>query len=288
MDITDLAGVRVTTYFADHVDLVAETLRSEFIIDESSSIDKRLYADPDRFGYQSLHYVVRLSKSRADLPENFKYADLKCEVQVRSILQHAWAEIEHDLGYKSTVGVPPDLRRRFARIAGLFELADDEFKSIREALNGYERSLPEKIQDENASVDLDLPSVRVLFSMPSPVVGLDSAVVGAVGGTLIPYSTRALDAVIKSLHLLGIRTVEDLERTALAEKSNVAKFAKYWLDGGLGRIEAGIGLFYLVYVLLWHKQDRQVILEYMDRDGIGQPQIRGQTADKILAFSPAS
>src|SRR5712691_1782694 len=94
--VTDVAGVRVTTYFADDVDVVAKLIQSEFTIDENNSIDKRAMLDPDRFGYLSFHHVVSLGSSRAELREYRRFPALKAEVQTRSILQHAWAEIEHD------------------------------------------------------------------------------------------------------------------------------------------------------------------------------------------------
>ena len=100
-DVTDLAGLRIVTYFSDQVDEIAGLIESEFQLDHHNSIDKRADLDPDRFGYLSLHYVVSLSPSRAALTEYRALAGLKAEIQIRSILQHAWAEIEHDLGYKT-------------------------------------------------------------------------------------------------------------------------------------------------------------------------------------------
>jgi putative GTP pyrophosphokinase len=97
-DVTDLSGVRIICYFADQVDIVAKLIEDNFWVHLESSIDKRKILDPDRFGYLSLHYVVELSKYRANLPEYERFKNLLCEVQMRSILQHAWAEIEHDLG----------------------------------------------------------------------------------------------------------------------------------------------------------------------------------------------
>lgn len=133
-NLTDLLGVRIITYFQDEVNAVAELVESEFIVDPENSGDKRKLLDPDRFGYLSRHYVLQLSSGRSTLPENRAYKDIKFEVQIRSILQHAWAEIEHDTGYKSESEVPETIRRRFSRLAGLLELADDEFLGIREEL----------------------------------------------------------------------------------------------------------------------------------------------------------
>ncbi|MDO5684258.1 MAG: hypothetical protein Q4G46_15720, partial [Propionibacteriaceae bacterium] len=57
-------------------------------------------------------------------------------VQLRTVLQHAWAEFEHDVRYKGTIPPEqvPDLDRRFTLAAGLLELADSEFTTIRDRL----------------------------------------------------------------------------------------------------------------------------------------------------------
>ncbi|HJH26042.1 MAG TPA: hypothetical protein C5S37_04530 [Methanophagales archaeon] len=116
-DVTDLSGVRIICYFLSQVDELAEIIKSHFIVHQDLSIDKRKILDPDKFGYLSLHYVVELSEARARLPEYERFKNLLCEVQIQSNLQHAWAEIEHDLGYKSSIEIPKDIRRRFSRLA---------------------------------------------------------------------------------------------------------------------------------------------------------------------------
>lgn len=103
-EITDIAGIRIITNFAEDVNKVAEIIKSEFDIDFDNTIDKRNHAS-DKFGYMSMHYVVSILKSRLKFTEYKPYKDLKIEIQIRSILQHGWAEIEHDLGYKGAKGI---------------------------------------------------------------------------------------------------------------------------------------------------------------------------------------
>jgi len=114
--ITDICGARIITYFEDDVDSVASVIEREFLIDRANSTDKRAALDVDRFGYASVHYVVHLDQRREILSEYARFAGMSFEVQIRSILQHAWAEIEHDLQYKSKESIPRELRRRFARL----------------------------------------------------------------------------------------------------------------------------------------------------------------------------
>ena len=73
----------------------------------------------ERFGYQSVHYLVALKEDRTSLSEYLQYKGLIAEIQVRTILQHAWAEIEHDIQYKSSETIPQPIRRRFMQLAGL-------------------------------------------------------------------------------------------------------------------------------------------------------------------------
>jgi len=128
--ITDLAGVRIITFFPRTVSQVDQTLWHEFTILER--IDKAdLLIREEKLGYQSLHYVIALQLNRLALPEYARYAGLKAEIQVRTILQHAWAEIEHDIQYKSVEVIPTPIRRRFMTLAGLLEIADREFQAIQ-------------------------------------------------------------------------------------------------------------------------------------------------------------
>lgn len=125
--ITDKAAVRVTTYFLETVDLVLEVIDREFDVIEH--LDKTS-PEPDRLGYQSHHFLVRYVPSRTILAEYRRFSGLIAEIQVRTILQHAWAEIEHDIQYKAIAAVPELIRRRFTSLAGLIEIADREFQAI--------------------------------------------------------------------------------------------------------------------------------------------------------------
>ena len=130
-DITDLAGVRVITFFPRSVEEVGNCIREEFDVLEHRDLSRTLLQE-ERFGYLSEHYLVRLSSERTALPEYRPHLDLVAEVQVRTILQHAWAEIEHDIQYKSSITIPNNIRRRFMALAGLLEIADREFQAIQD------------------------------------------------------------------------------------------------------------------------------------------------------------
>lgn len=130
-DVTDVLGARIITYFPDEVDVVGQVIEREFTVDLANSHDRRATIEPERFGYMSVHYVVTLSPARETLAEWKLLAGWPFEIQVRSLLQHAWAEIEHDLGFHTAVELPRDVRRRWSRVAALLETADTEFVALR-------------------------------------------------------------------------------------------------------------------------------------------------------------
>src|ERR1700693_3654848 len=94
-DITDLAGLRIITYYEDDIDRVADVIKREFELDQENSVDKR-ETEPDRFAYSAVNYVCKHLKKRATDVEYKKFADIRCEIQITSILRHAWSEIEHE------------------------------------------------------------------------------------------------------------------------------------------------------------------------------------------------
>ncbi len=155
-DITDLMGARIITLFSDDVDRVAALMGNMFDIDWANSTDKRKVHDLDSFGYNSLHYICRIPESLYSDPDCPEINQTSFEIQMRSTLQHAWAAMDHDIGYKSEIETPPEYMRMFGRLAGLLELADEEFSRIRISVADYRRRMETLLQaGELSQVKLD-------------------------------------------------------------------------------------------------------------------------------------
>ncbi|WP_460599861.1 DUF429 domain-containing protein [Flexivirga lutea] len=132
-DIGDTIGVRVITYVRGDVDAVVQLLAAETEVLDDRDLGLET-ASEGRFGYASRHLQVRIhAEDRARHPA---LGDRRVQVQIRTVLQHAWAEFEHDIRYKGSI--PPEQRadfdRRFTLAAGLLEVADGEFSTIRDKL----------------------------------------------------------------------------------------------------------------------------------------------------------
>jgi ppGpp synthetase/RelA/SpoT-type nucleotidyltranferase len=271
--ITDLVGVRVIVYFEEAVERIGQLVESNLAVDFAHSIDKRR-RDATTFGYRSLHYVCRLGATPRDaaapsdgaassdraapreaaaplaLPPEARY-----EIQVRTVLEHAWAEIEHDLGYKAESAVPSSVQRRLHRLAGLLELADQEFGAIRNDLLDYARVLPERIASASDSVPLDRLSLGALLDC-SEVRDLDRAIAIALDKELgeEPFFP---DYLLRMLASSGIRSVGEARAGVARHAAVIASmvrpyFAFAWQTWRLSpeqmeRVFRGYSLFFLAH-----------------------------------------
>lgn len=140
-DITDVVACRLITLFESDLDLIVKLLFENFDVVEF--LDKRQKQQDDHvgFGYNSIHMIVRFTKERCALVEYAPYRDICFEIQLRTALQHAWAEVEHGLGYKNEYEIPSEIRRRLNRLSASLELLDEEFVRINEDIQAYNQSL---------------------------------------------------------------------------------------------------------------------------------------------------
>jgi putative GTP pyrophosphokinase len=258
-DLTDLLGVRVVTFFADDVDKVCEIIEREFKIDPANSIDKRSTLDPDRFGYLSVHYVLTLNDKRAELAEYRAFASIRAEVQVRSILQHAWAEIEHDLGYKTKEAVPRDVRRRFSRLAGMLEVADTEFLAIRHERSERFVRVSAQIKIGAGRVLLDQISLTAFIQESDLVSETDDKIALILRTHVVPdpdVSIHYADRIIHAFTELNITSINEMSAELNNYSQDIIEFAKHWAEWRENKaaprppeVSHGVSLMYLALVV---------------------------------------
>lgn len=138
-EITDAIGARVMVPLVTDIDPVRESIKRRFIVEEESERGEE-EGSADVPGYRSLHLLVRLGEGDLQRREFAEFGDMIVEIQVRTILQHAWAALQHDLGYKADRPPSPAVRRRITALAGLLELADREFVEVKQSGRESDRS----------------------------------------------------------------------------------------------------------------------------------------------------
>jgi putative GTP pyrophosphokinase len=134
-EIEDKVGLRFVVLLAEDIRTVeaAVTNTSHWIANLARDFEQERDARPYEFDYQSLHYVVR-----SKLPLEFEGcaipADIPCEVQIRTLLQHAYSELTHDTIYKPNVRATPVLKRTAAKSMALIEATSDYFSSVNQTI----------------------------------------------------------------------------------------------------------------------------------------------------------
>ena len=208
-DITDILGARVVAFYMEEVDKIAVLVEKTFEVDWENSVDKSKMLELDRFGYMSLHYICKIPRSLYYNPDFPQINDFSFEIQMRTALQHVWAVLDHDTGYKSGVEVPKEHLRSINRLAGLLELADEQFSRIRSEITEYRRQVQALVTSGNfEEVNLDGDTFRSYLELHpfkkliTKIASVNQAEI--YQDTMIPY----LPVLIN----MGMRTLGDVEK----------------------------------------------------------------------------
>ena len=228
-DITDILGARIITFYTDDVDRIAAMAEQLFEIDWDNSVDKRRLHQLDSFGYNSLHYICRLPGY-----------DFRFELQLRTTLQHAWAAINHDTGYKTGVEIPREYLRRINRLAGILEMADDEFSRIRTEITDYRRRVQQLVQNgklDDVLLDGDTFNsylqARPFDALNKRIAAINQAEIQEV--PLIRY--------LRVFNAFGCKTLGDVQRLVHQYQEDAYRLARHQLGNtDLDIISSAVGI----------------------------------------------
>ncbi|WP_279195879.1 GTP pyrophosphokinase [Chryseobacterium indoltheticum] len=213
-DITDILALRIITYFEDDISKIEEILNKEFKIDWENSIDKR-NIEIDKFGYRSVHYILQLNDHKAQTAGYEEYKDIKFEIQIRSILQHSWAEIEHDLGYKSFTQIPQKAKRTFYRVAALLEQADIEFTKLKKEIQDFENTVSKNLKSKEKSIEINESTIIAFVKKNQLLREIENEIKKALKLTENPkfdstyISSNNFSSQLKDLQIFDLTQLEE-------------------------------------------------------------------------------
>lgn len=156
--ISDLLGLRIVCLYEDDIEKVKDVLAAHFdVIDVTDKI-ALIENTEGSFGYKGLHLNLKLGKSRRNLPEYITFSRFSFEIQIRTVIQDSWSVLDHNIKYKKSI--PNRLKRRINTLAALFELADREFREIRDSTEEEIRKAEEEPDDavQDAETELEKTS----------------------------------------------------------------------------------------------------------------------------------
>ena len=248
-DITDILGVRIITYYSDEVDIISALVEKMFEIDWENSVDKRKMLEIDRFGYMSLHYICRIPETVFKDSAYPELNTIRFELQMRSTLQHVWANMYHDMGYKSDVEIPAEYQRNMSRLAGMLELVDEQFSRIRKEINDYRRNVQALVAsgdfDEvplNGDTFRSFLELKPFQRLVEKIASINQAEI--YDDSLMPYC--------HVLMLMGMKTIGDIVRMRNENEEGAYQLALIQLAGtGLDIVAYSVALqnLCIVYIL---------------------------------------
>lgn len=130
--VTDKVGVRAMVNRPSHVDVIHRALAADGRIEIWDVTDKRQGKDWDEFGYSGLHLDLHAPAEDGDVEK------VPCELQIRTVAQHAWSVVSHKLLYKPEIELHPDDKHAIMRLVALVEVFDEEVERVMERLPATE------------------------------------------------------------------------------------------------------------------------------------------------------
>ncbi len=235
--LRDILGVRVICYFLEDIDRTAKLIAENFRVDWKNSKDKRELIDARSFGYLSLHYICALPEEEGEL------SNLWFEIQIRTILQHSWAEIEHDLGYKAEIEIPRDIRRSFSRAASLLETTDLLFADIKKKLMEYKANVEKDMKRKRLDhIYFDALTLAEFTSHNETYLNILNEIASITNAHITENNPKNL---LSSIDFLGIDTLQKLTNLLNERHDLILKLARDSLqDSGLDELASTVVYYY--------------------------------------------
>lgn len=261
--IGDLAGVRAVFRYRDEVEQAAAALRSEFKIHADQPYGF-IDLDPRQFGYTTWQLTVSFDHNRCSRTEFREHRDKRGEIQLRTLLQHAWAEHSHTFHYRHFGSRPLEIERRLARLAALVEVADHEMLGLREDLRRLQNEYKAKVRRRafrkmELNVDslesyLDAHPLDDVFDIARSVQYDDSGVP--------PPGDIAM--FVKYATMSGLSTVADvrsLARSVPKRRSDLERVRGEALDNNVEGGPSAQPLEVLIFLLILDSKEAAELLE---------------------------
>ncbi len=160
--ITDLIGVRAVCYYSDDLVSIKSKLKKHFKVVETTDKTSLLEKTENQFGYKGLHLQLKLRKKRGVDKNIEDYSSIVFELQIRTVIQDAWSILDHKIKYKKSI--PHNLKRRINRLSALFEIADEEFLSIKKEILQEEKIIYDRLRKKRSlDTNLALDVFRFLY-----------------------------------------------------------------------------------------------------------------------------
>lgn len=210
-NIEDIAGVRVICIYFSDVEKIGKIIEDNFELVRADR--KTAYDRVDVFGYLSDHYVVKL-REESKLPSDEDLMDFKCEIQVRTILMHAWATVSHELDYKKERGISDVLKREMYAVSSLLYVADQRFDAYKKAEQEELKKAEELSIREEMNLDQPITSANLEMYLQWRFPGRKAS------------ETNSYEELVEQLSNMGFDSLQTIDRLIVKATNALLQYEK--------------------------------------------------------------
>jgi len=229
-EIEDFCGIRIICYYQKDILEIEKIIKEEFQVFEFQDKEKKL--DFDQFGYRSHHLIASIKSEWENTPTFRDLSSFKFELQIRTILMHAWAEIEHSLAYKNEFQTPQQFRRKLHRISAKLEEADEQFEELKLESANYQKEIQKMTSKSNSKfeeIELNIDTLQAFMDSNYPKRQQNIGITGQLLNQMIN-----LDLTLKDLSDSWHKIKPQFKEMEIEFLNNYSTYSK-WAQVGIAR-----------------------------------------------------
>lgn len=199
-NIEDKVGLRFVVLLVSDIKIISDIITDcgDWTNSKDRDFQEEREKNPTIFEYQSVHFVV---KNKQEIMYNKNEVSIKipentpCEIQIRTLLQHAYSELTHNTIYKPRIKATSDVYRKVARSMALIETTDTVFGEVNDMLYAIEEKMNRFM--------LEIDSIYSEIASPDNERNISSLVYDAYHDIISGINTKDLAEYIERNPVIG-------------------------------------------------------------------------------------
>lgn len=219
--ITDKVGVRFVVLLNSDLKMIARVIEAcdLWTASKDRDFENEQNENPIQFDYAAIHYVVYCKGNRTVAGTEVNDGT-PCEVQVKTILQHAYSELTHDTIYKPRVDATPAMKRAAAKSMALIEATNDYYEDVTKQVSAV-------TSPERAATAALTPLYQQAVHLEPQTSRVEGVLLDAFQIDDLEHFTSEVAKMLEQSDFIGVRVAERAKTKLLFRQPSI--LAAYYL-----------------------------------------------------------